>query len=256
MARLRSLQAPLPAMTAGYLLLASTLSLSAQEGSTIAGTVVEEGSGVPLEGATITVLEHGPKAEADLNGHFLLNNLAPGKITLRIDQPGYATVVEAIEIAPTEMLFYQVRLPRFDITLSELFVTAERRWIADGTSNPEVPRKSNARTAADLLAQVAGVQMSSPSGVPGTGTGIRMRGPSTIQGDDTPAVYLNGIRIDEGGGPRPGTRLTNLHVLQQIPAEEVERIQILKGPAAASRFPFGAAGVILIETRRGRDSAR
>jgi TonB-dependent Receptor Plug Domain len=54
-----------------------------------------------------------------------------------------------------------------------------------------------------------------------------------------PSVYVDGIRMQ------------SVDQLQDIPANDVERIRVLRGASASMRYPEGANGVILIETRQG-----
>ena len=87
----------------------------------------------------------------------------------------------------------------------------------------------------------------------GQGPAIQIRGVSSFQGGTYPRVYLDGILIDSDGPAASPTGQGNvLNVLESIPAGNVVRIRVLSGPAATTQFPFGANGVILVETRRGQ----
>ena len=58
------------------------------------------------------------------------------------------------------------------------------------------------------------------------------------------------IRITPRQGASPARASTGLHVLELIPASEVERIRVLRGPSAAVEYPDATHGVILVEMRR------
>ena len=69
---------------------------------------------------------------------------------------------------------------------------------------------------------------------------------------NAPAIYLDGVRIDDRSSALPGSREPQaFHTLELIPASEVKQIRVLRGPAASARYAGAANGVILIETRRG-----
>ncbi len=97
---------------------------------------------------------------------------------------------------------------------------------------------SGAVTISDLLARQPGVELSR-SGGPGTATGVFLRGAETR----FTAVYIDGVRVDSqstGGAP-----------WEAISLAQVERIEVLRGPAAAVYGSDAIAGVIQIFTRKG-----
>ena len=235
----------------------------AQATGSVEGWVLDESSEAPLAGATVSVPDLGRKVVADAEGHFLLEDLPPGTIKLRIVQPGSVSVVEQVDVNPGEFVYLSVMLPRIDAMLRELFVTAEGA-APSGHSEVTVNPKESSGTAVDLLLRVAGLNLYSGSGIVGAGTPVRTRGISSVTGNNYPTIYLDGVLISsvDAAGPAPfsnldgntplrGASSNSFRVLQLIPADQVERIRVLRGPAAASRYPLAANGVILIETRRG-----
>ena len=63
--------------------------------------------------------------------------------------------------------------------------------------------------------------------------------------NNDPVIYVDGIRVSDRTGA------AQVHILELIPAEDVERIRILRGPAAAAAYTDANSGIILVETRRG-----
>lgn len=110
----------------------------------------------------------------------------------------------------------------------------------------------------DLLqSRVAGVSVQGASGVSGTAQTIRIRGAASISLSNEPLVFIDGVRADSrqdqifGVGGQSGSRLND------IPPEDIESIEVVKGPAAATLYGADAsAGVIQIITKRGRSGAR
>ncbi|HEU4565636.1 MAG TPA: TonB-dependent receptor [Gemmatimonadaceae bacterium] len=111
------------------------------------------------------------------------------------------------------------------------------------------------RTFSELLAARApGVSVLRPSGTLGTGARVRFRGSGGAIGGDEPLLIIDGIRASgeqaslgvSMGGAAPSR-------LDDIVPEDVERVELLMGPAAAWRYGSeGANGAIVVTTKRGR----
>lgn len=130
-------------------------------------------------------------------------------------------------------------------TLQETVVTATRTaqpladLVADVTviDRAEIER-SGATGLADVLARVPGIEMARNGG-PGTSTSLFVRGAETR----FTAVYIDGVRVDSqstGGAP-----------WEAIPLAQIERIELLRGPAGAVYGSDALGGVIQIFTRKG-----
>ena len=135
-------------------------------------------------------------------------------------------------------------------TLPETVVTATRvpqplsEVLADVTVLDDgVVQRSGAVNITDLLKRQAGIEMSRNGG-PGSASSIFIRGAETRFA----AVYIDGVRVDSqstGGAP-----------WEAISLSQVERIEILRGPAAAVYGSDAMAGVIQIFTKRGDGAPR
>ncbi|NIU38163.1 MAG: TonB-dependent receptor plug domain-containing protein [Gemmatimonadetes bacterium] len=214
------------------------------------GTVVVAASeGAPLEGATVWIVDTPIRTETDGRGRFVLGDVPSGEVTIRVDHPGYSTMVEQVTTDPMEILHLRMEL----IPLGQMFrqiraITGDRRdEAAQGHAQADVPLDAGdgSRTAADLLERgVPGVEVRRDGGAGAAGR-ILIRGVSSISLNNEPAVYVDGVPI--------GTSATSpvLRILEEIPAGDVVRIRVLRGPSAPSAYANSANGVILIETRKG-----
>jgi vitamin B12 transporter len=102
----------------------------------------------------------------------------------------------------------------------------------------EAIERSGATGLADLLARVPGIEISRNGGIGGT-TSVFLRGADTR----FTAVYIDGVRIDSqstGGAP-----------WEAIPLAQIDRIEVLRGPAGAIYGSDAIAGVVQIFTRKG-----
>ena len=246
MSRLGSMGIPGLMIVTSLLLFGS--SIMAQTSASLVGTVMDASSGAGLQGAMISVVGMEiDDAITDADGRFLLPHLSAGQISLRIALSGYSSVVESIDISSMETALVQILLPRIDAVLDELLVIGRGQGPRTGAAIAEVSRRDDsARTAMDLLEQkVPGVLLGRSGGDLIGSARIRIRGSSSFRNND-PAIYLDGIRVDDGG--LEGYQ--GIHVLELIPADHVERIRILRGPSAEAAYADATNGVILVETRR------
>ena len=119
---------------------------------------------------------------------------------------------------------------------------------------------SAAPTLSELLsARVAGVSVLRSSGVVGAGSRVQLRGASSFFGAREPIVVIDGVRIDAAQNAHSlGTDAQAPSRLDDIDLRDIQRIEILRGPAASALYGTdGAGGVLRITTlrpRRGRFS--
>jgi outer membrane receptor for ferrienterochelin and colicin len=124
---------------------------------------------------------------------------------------------------------------------------------AAGGKRAEVRPKDTSGTPTTMLdaigTQVPGVMVMKPSGEVGRGSRVMIRGPSSISLSNLPLVYLDGIRVQ---AEQFGIRGRGLLSLDFIDPQSIDRIEVLRGPAAAAQFGGEAsAGVIMVYTKRG-----
>ena len=103
--------------------------------------------------------------------------------------------------------------------------------------------RSGASCVADLLARLPGVEFSRNGG-PGSVTSVFVRGGESRH----TAVFIDGVRVD--------SQATGGAMWEMLPVEQVERIELLRGPAAAVYGSDAVAGVVQIITRKGQGALR
>ena len=148
------------------------------------------------------------------------------------------------------------------ITLDEVVVTGagiatEKRKLGNTIATLDAASLENAPIA-DFSQMIAGrepgVVALPSSGSTGEGAAIRIRGSSSLSQLNEPIIYVDGIRVDRSAVSLSGTG--NPSRLDDIPPESIERVEILKGAAAATLYGTEASnGVIQIFTKRGRAGA-
>ena len=135
-------------------------------------------------------------------------------------------------------------------TLERVVITANRTpqplssVLADvSVVEREEIERSGAFGVADLLARLPGIEFARNGG-PGATTSLFIRGSETRH----TAVYIDGVRVD--------SQSTGGAAWEQIPLDQIERIEVLRGPAAAVYGSDAVAGVVQLFTKRGKGAAR
>lgn len=205
------------------------------------GVVADEQTMTPISSATISVIGMDELAtSAASNGTFAVPDAPLGTLSIRAVAPGYASTVQQVEVREDRVVFVQFLLPTISAVVDGIIVDG-RRLSDPIESGPEL-------TAADLLALRVPSTRRNSGEVGKTDYGIGFRAPTSLTQGMNPVVLVDGIRVGDADDA--------LFVLSQIPASEVESMEILKGPSSASAFTsFAANGVISIHTRYGQTSS-
>ena len=197
------------------------------------GVVVDEATGQAVESATVSVVGTDLQTQTGRYGDFAFPDIQLGLISLRAAAPGHPSIVQEVELTGDGIVFVQFRLPSVAAVLSELLVGVQREEPIAGPA-----------TAADLLAiQVPSTRVTSGH-VGKTDYTIQLRtSASTLTQNGEPLILIDNVMISRVGQA--------MEALSQIPASDVESIEILLGPAATVRYPMAANGVVLVRTRSG-----
>ena len=233
--------------------------LFAQE-KTITGTVRDE-KGVPLPGVTITIKGEQKGTQTDFDGKYSIKT-SLGK-TLRFSYIGMTTVekkvgesdkIDAMLKEDSEEL-EQVVVTGITTTDRRLFTGATDRIVAETTRLAGVPDISRA-----LEGRSAGVTVQNVSGSFGAAPKIRVRGATSIYGNQKPLWVVDGIIIEDvielgADALSSGDAATLISsAIAGLNADDIESFEVLKDGSATSIYGARAmAGVIVITTKRGKE---
>jgi len=246
------------------LLIFTPVIVMAQE--TITGTVVIEGTGA---GAPfVNIVENGTDngTATDIDGNFSITvSSLPSR--LKVFALGFAT--KMVDVATAENLTIQIG--ESTEALEEVVVTGlgssiKRANLANAVStvSSEELVGNTGQTTVDgaLYGKVTGVNITSSSGAPGGGFALRLRGISSINGNNQPliivdGVYINNVEIPTGlrfaSGANRGNEENSGNRLADLDPNDIENIEILKGSSAAAIYgQRGNAGVVIITTKKGK----
>ncbi|HEX2091749.1 MAG TPA: TonB-dependent receptor, partial [Longimicrobiaceae bacterium] len=243
--------------------------LTAQSTGTVRGTVVETGTRRPLAGVQVTIPGTNRSAVTSGAGEYALTNVPSGSVRLRASMIGYTTGEGTFEIAAGQTTRADFTLSASAVALDAIVVTGtpgavSKRTLGNAITTVDadaVMERTTTTTLTELLqARSPGVQILPNSGIPGTASDIRIRGASSLIGNQ-PVVYVDGVRYntdDLGSFTPSGAGATSFtgqrtSAFDFINPNDVESIEVIKGPAAATLYGAEAAnGVIQIITKKGR----
>jgi len=233
-----------------------------QAGDIISGTITDEMG--PVMMANVVEIDASNRIVAstttDMNGNFSFKLKNP-KDKLRVTFVGYKTVT-----LPFNRTKYNVKMQ--DATqIKEVTVVAKKRAGGSGLNIP-IDEISTAQqsismkefeglafTTVDeaLQGRIAGLDIVGNSGNLGSGTSMRLRGVSTINGSSEPLIVVDGNVWQTGGQQIDGDMNEEKFAqLLNINPEDIESISVLKDAAATAIWGSqGSNGVIEIKTKRG-----
>jgi TonB-linked SusC/RagA family outer membrane protein len=244
------------------LVLAAPRAARAQDGGVVAGTVVTEAGSRPLVGVQVAVQDQAGKgAVTDGNGRFRITGLTGTEVIVNVRMIGYRAMNRMVRVGSTDVRF---AMSERAVELDQIVVTGtagDQQKRAIGNSIAKVDAASVVATAAvpsveDLInGRAPGVVVMPGTGMVGSGSRIRIRGMSTFSLSSDPLIYVDGVRVNNETGSGLAVQAFSSGVVSRIndfDPEEIESIEILKGPAAATLYGTEAArGVINIITKKG-----
>jgi len=242
------------------LLVAGVAPLTAQVTGTIAGTVTVRSTASPLLGVRVSVEGTTLAGSTGPDGKYTIRGVPVGTRRLRTSMVGYSRGDTSVTVAAGETATADFALNRVVITLDEVVVTGtagNQEKIAQGNSVGKIQMDGqedapNATLNDALTATVPGLTLMSNSGQAGSSANIRIRGAGSLSGGYQPVFYVDGVRI-ESGVVEGSSTFQGGTALDFINPDDIESIEVIKGPAASTLYGADAAnGVIQIITKKGR----
>jgi TonB-linked SusC/RagA family outer membrane protein len=228
-------------------------------GGTVSGTVIRANGAAPVEAAQVIVVGTKIGTTTDAGGHFIITGLAGDTVTLTVRRLGFTAASRTVRVGSRDV---QLLVNEAAVHLDEVVTTGtpgavQQRSLGNAVSTIDAVQTLKESGAPDLESvlngRAAGVSISPGTGSVGAGPAIFIRGENTVSLSTQPLLYIDGVRVDNDQGTGPQSQGGNITSrLNDINPEEIESIQIIKGPAAATIYGTEASnGVIQIITKRG-----
>lgn len=235
--------------------------LLAQGTGTVTGVVTDQGTSRPVSDVQVSIAGVPRGALTDAQGRYTIAGLPAGSVEVRARRVGYAPTSRTVTIPSSGSVTANFALAQSVSQLQEVVVNAvtgqtQRRsevGINTGYVDVAALAKGPITKMADVLqGRVAGVNLATSAGTVGASQRVRIRGANSLSLSNEPLLYVDGVLISNGkGGFSLGGQ--DYSRLNDINPEEIENIEILKGPAASAIYGSAAAnGVILLTTKKGR----
>ena len=241
------------------------------DSATVTGRVTSE-TGAPVAGAAVSI--PSLRLGATTNDAGIYRIPVPPAVfvarpdSLRVTRLGYRPTIVRFTLSPGRVTV-DVTLTSQAVSLEQVVVTGtagnqERRAQAAVVASVDVStltRQAPVMSVTQLLeARVPGVTLTEGSGTTGSATRLLMRGAASISLSNQPLVFIDGVRMDGGfralfnvSGSGNATSGQAPSTLNDLNPEDIESIELVKGPAAATLYGADAsAGVIQIITKKGR----
>ncbi|SDL05142.1 TonB-linked outer membrane protein, SusC/RagA family [Catalinimonas alkaloidigena] len=221
---------------------------------TLSGVVRSASDEGELPGVNVSVKGSTVGTITDVNGAYTLT-VPNNAETLVFSFVGF----QSQEVAIGSRSVVDVSLKEDVQALSEVVITGygersknEFTGAVSTLGADRIQNKPFATVDQALQGNVAGLQMASSSGTPGSSQNIRIRGISSITANNDPLFVIDGIPVVNGDNNR-STATGSLSILSSINNNDIESITVLKDASATALYGArGANGVIVITTKKGK----
>ena len=238
---------------------------------TVVGRVIDARTAAPIAGATAEVAGLRLASTTGDDGRYRITNVPAGSRVIIVRRLGYSASRDTVTVTDNQQTTVDFSLAAAPVSLDQIVVTGtaigeQRRSIGNSVATIDVTEeleRSAAPNLGNLLqGRAAGVIITPNTGRVGSGPTIQIRGRSSLSLSSEPIVYVDGVRVNNAvnqgpsganaqsfGGQNPAVASR----LNDINPEDIESIEVIKGPAAATIYGTEASnGVIQIITKRGR----
>lgn len=220
------------------------------------GIVRDIETGDPLLGATVLVKGSNDGTITGMDGSFQLEVKSPG-VLLVISYTGYQTM--EVKAGTDLQINLKVDIGKLDEVVIIGYGTQKRSDLTGSLSGIKSQTLMESQTAdvfSAMQGRMAGVQISSDSGQPGSGTNLVVRGQTSINGTSSPLFVIDGVQIDVNYDEvaTTGSSQARINPLTGINPADIESIEVLKDASATAIYGSrGANGVVIVTTKSGSD---
>lgn len=228
--------------------------VTAIESGSVKGYVTDIQTKEALAGATISFKGTTIGTYSNSKGYYEISNIKPGKYTVAVSYVGYSPISEEIEIASNKTIRKDFYLNQSVVDLDEVTVTSTisaklKRSVA--TTTAEIRgydiQTRDVANVTSVLESVPGIIITA-EGANSNGTSnfpsFFLRGTSALL--NSPIKYLlDGVEVSSS--------TASTSVFNTLNPNDIEKIEVLKGPMSSSLYGSGSAnGIIAITTKKGK----
>ena len=243
------------AASALWILAVPPAPLGAQVGTgVIEGRITEAASGRPLDNAQVSIAGTNLGGATNETGAYRITGVPARQVEVRARRIGYGPASQSVLVVAGQTVRADFQLQVSILQLEQIVVTGsgqqvEVKRLGNTVAVIQPPENVPIRDMSSLLAaREPGLSAITSAGLTGEGARIRIRGNASLTQSNEPVIFVDGIRINNGGA--------RTSRLDDIDPSSIERVEILKGAAAATLYGTEASnGVIQIFTKMGTAGA-
>ncbi len=210
---------------------------------------VKDATGEPIIGATVRVVGTDAATVTDFDGNFVVKANQGADIT--ITYIGYQTAT--VKAAPSVEVILQDDATLINEVVVIGYGAVKKSDLTGSVTalKPDTKNKGLVVNAQDMMqGKIAGVNVTTSGGAPGSGASIRIRGGSSLNASNDPLIVIDGVPMDNNGVKG----LAN--PLSMVNPADIESFNVLKDASATAIYGSrGSNGVIIITTKKGRKGA-
>ncbi|KQC02804.1 SusC/RagA family TonB-linked outer membrane protein [Pedobacter sp. Hv1] len=229
----------------------------------IKGVVTDSRTKLPIAGASVKISSKTIETTSNESGNYELTAKLPaGKYELIVSYLGYTQYTVDFNLGDQKNIILNASIAEDLVRLNEVVVTGNsvatsKKTLGNAISTVGAKDFANSNaTSIDqaLSGKLAGAQITQNSGNPAGGMSVRLRGSSTVVGAGDPLYIIDGVIVNN-----TSTELLDLggyaqNRLVDINPADIERVEIIKGAAAAAIYGSRASsGVVQIFTKKGKE---
>ncbi|MFN7530169.1 MAG: SusC/RagA family TonB-linked outer membrane protein [Gemmatimonas sp.] len=251
------------------LVLAVPLARSHAQGNTaiVEGRVTDASNQRPLENVQVTIDGTQLGAMTNASGNYRITGIpVPGgtaEVVVRVRAIGYSRETRTVTVSAGQTTKRDFAVTVSAIQLNQVVVTGsgqktEVKRLGNTVAVIQPPANAPINDISNLLtAREPGVSGLVSGGLSGEGAKIRIRGNASLSQSNEPIIFVDGVRINSGGGFGIGTGGGGSPSrIDDIDPSTIERVEVLKGAAAATLYGTEASnGVIQFFTKSGTSSS-
>lgn len=229
----------------------------------IKGVITDSRTKLPIAGASVKISSKTIETSSNESGNYELTAKLPaGKYELIVSYLGYTQYTVDFNLGDQKNITLNASIAEDLVRLNEVVVTGSsvatsKKTLGNAISTVGAKDFANSNaTSIDqaLSGKLSGAQITQNSGNPAGGMSVRLRGTSTIVGAADPLYIIDGVIVNNSS-----TELLDLggyaqNRLVDINPADIERVEIIKGAAAAAIYGSRASnGVVQIFTKKGKE---
>lgn len=242
-------------------MLCFSMNVQSQSSYSISGKVTDSFDD-PIVGVQILIKDSNIGAVTDLDGNYkIIANLSVGEYILEVSFVGFTTISQSVSLGNDTDVSVDFSMEEDILRLDEVVITGatglqQRRQLGNTiatVSGQDISGSGALDVTGALSGKFAGVQVTQNSGDPAGGISVRLRSASTVNGSSDPLYIIDGVIVNNTSTNVLAITSVVQNRLSDINPQDIERIEVIKGGAAAAIYGSRASnGVVQIFTKRGK----